>query len=209
MSRAQRSDSDSSEGPGAAQFLTNLSPHEIQHLQLAVLKKEETESFSQFLEEPRNVPVPKRFMFNPAELARLKENQKDARKENGTHARKGSVKSRQSGDGSSRSDVHSPSRGLLVELKRVASADWRFYTTGVCLCVMNLVAAWDATAISIALPVSQRQNTPLLMILKVALDDCDEVGRFHFRDILGPALVFRDGNQLLTAFRSLERHIGP
>jgi hypothetical protein len=31
--------------------------------------------------------------------------------------------------------------------------DWRFYATGVCLALVNLVMAWDATAISIALPV--------------------------------------------------------
>ncbi|KAF2256814.1 MFS general substrate transporter, partial [Trematosphaeria pertusa] len=29
---------------------------------------------------------------------------------------------------------------------------WRFYATGVCMCLVNLVMAWDATAISIALP---------------------------------------------------------
>ncbi|KAF1977760.1 MFS general substrate transporter, partial [Bimuria novae-zelandiae CBS 107.79] len=29
---------------------------------------------------------------------------------------------------------------------------WRFYATGVCLALVNLVMAWDATAISIALP---------------------------------------------------------
>ncbi|KAJ4297665.1 hypothetical protein N0V90_005559 [Kalmusia sp. IMI 367209] len=37
-------------------------------------------------------------------------------------------------------------RGVSLEV------DWRFYATGVCLALVNLVMAWDATAISIALP---------------------------------------------------------
>jgi len=38
-------------------------------------------------------------------------------------------------------------KGVTIE------ADWRFYATGICLALVNLVMAWDATAISIALPV--------------------------------------------------------
>lgn len=38
-------------------------------------------------------------------------------------------------------------KGVALEV------DWRFYATGVCLALVNLVMAWDATAISIALPV--------------------------------------------------------
>ncbi|KAL5449959.1 hypothetical protein PMIN07_001607 [Paraphaeosphaeria minitans] len=37
-------------------------------------------------------------------------------------------------------------KGVALEV------DWRFYATGVCLALVNLVMAWDATAISIALP---------------------------------------------------------
>lgn len=38
-------------------------------------------------------------------------------------------------------------KGVTLEV------DWRFYATGICLALVNLVMAWDATAISIALPV--------------------------------------------------------
>ncbi|KAL1606712.1 hypothetical protein SLS60_004119 [Paraconiothyrium brasiliense] len=37
-------------------------------------------------------------------------------------------------------------KGVALEV------DWRFYATGICLALVNLVMAWDATAISIALP---------------------------------------------------------
>jgi hypothetical protein len=72
----------------------------------------------------------------------------------GKHSRSNSEKSTSSRYGSEGSTVSRISGDLLREVEKVASVDWRFYTTGACLCVVNLVAAWDTTTLPIALPVS-------------------------------------------------------
>ncbi|KAF2263238.1 MFS general substrate transporter [Lojkania enalia] len=40
----------------------------------------------------------------------------------------------------------------VEKVKEVVHFDWRFYLTGLGLLVVNLIAAWDATAVSVALP---------------------------------------------------------
>jgi hypothetical protein len=170
MSREHRrtasGSSTSESSPGAAQFLANLSPQQLQHLQFSVPQKGEPERFSVFLEKPREVPVPKRFTFDLnllAQVARASEEQEKVE-----HARKESIKSRSSGAGSRREGSVSRrmSMDLLKEataekMEKVASVDWQFYATGLCLCLLNLVAAWDATALSLALPVS---NISILLL---------------------------------------------
>jgi hypothetical protein len=160
MSRTQRSDSETSD-PGAAQFITNRSPKQLQHLQFWVPDSEGPGRVSQFLEEPRQspqIPIPNRFTVD---LAKLKENNGE-----GKHARKESEKSAKS----LKSGIGSDSNGsrisvellknvdLLKEVEKkatvVASIDWRFYVTGISLCFLNLVAAWDATMLPMSLPVS-------------------------------------------------------
>ncbi|KAF2711951.1 MFS general substrate transporter [Pleomassaria siparia CBS 279.74] len=46
---------------------------------------------------------------------------------------------------------------ILKEVEKVKVVvdvvDWRFYSTGVCICLLNLVAAWDATSLSVVLPI--------------------------------------------------------
>jgi hypothetical protein len=46
-------------------------------------------------------------------------------------------------------------KGTVGNLKAtvVEAVDWSFYATGCSLCLVNLVIAWDATAVSVALPV--------------------------------------------------------
>lgn len=51
------------ETPGAAQFIANLSHQQRAHLQFAVPTQAESDRLSHFLEEPRQTPVPGRFMF--------------------------------------------------------------------------------------------------------------------------------------------------
>lgn len=81
----------------------------------------------------------------------------------GKHSRSNSEKSTSSRYGSEGSTVSRISGDLLREVEKVASVDWRFYTTGACLCVVNLVAAWDTTTLPIALPVSNpNSGCPLL-----------------------------------------------
>ena len=152
MSRSNRSDSDSSSDPGAAQFLHSLSPRQLQHLKFAVPTKNEPERFSLFLEEPRKTPVPKRFTFDALDAATRK-----AGKENGKDGKE-KLEGRKS-EGRARSGTRSstPSVDLLKEVERVGSVvsvvDWRFYSTGTCICLLNLLVAWDATSLSIVLPV--------------------------------------------------------
>lgn len=158
MSRAVSPSSDEgseSTSPGAAQFLANLSPEQLQHLQFSVPQKEEPERFSAFLEEPRKVPVPKRFTFDLIVLAELA--RKNERVYDGKTPGKQSVNSggtRSGSAASSRMSVDMLKEATVVKIEKVASVDWRSYFTGVCLCVLNLVVAWDASMLSIALSVS-------------------------------------------------------
>lgn len=186
MSRSNRSDSDISD-PGAAQFIANLSPRQLQHLQFSVPKKGQPDRFSQFLEEPRQVPVPKRFTFDPQELARLKEakeKRKDEGKGSAQHARSKSEKSTKSlRTVKSVSDVASSSRvsvDLLKEVEKVANVDWRFYSTGACICLLNLIAAWDATTLSISLPVTSCPLLAEVLETDTIIDHCNGIGRLSF-----------------------------
>ncbi|KAF2272797.1 MFS general substrate transporter [Westerdykella ornata] len=148
MSRSQRSSfNSSSEDLGAAQFITNLLPHQLQHLQFSVPEKDEPE---QFLERPRQVPVPKRFTIDPLDLARLKEGANQ-------HTRKASLISWLSRNGSDDGSGSRISVDWLKEVERAAAEkvnglDWKFHATGAALFILNLVVAWDATTLPIALP---------------------------------------------------------
>ncbi|KAF2470723.1 MFS general substrate transporter [Lindgomyces ingoldianus] len=128
MSRSERSNSDTSD-PGAAQFLHGLSPQQLHHLQYSVPSKDAPERFSQFLEEPRRPPVPKRFTFDVLDLA-----------------------ARQKATRSVTRSTTPTTEILLKEVDRVRKVDWRFHITLACICMLNLVAAWDATSLSIILP---------------------------------------------------------
>jgi hypothetical protein len=139
-----------SSDPGAAQFLQNLSDQQLRHLAFAVPSKNEPERFSQFLETPRRTPVPKRFTF-------------DALNSDSRKAKKQIEKEEETKDvGRSRSDSanSTSSIDLMKEVEKVkivaevvGDVDWRFYATGGSLCLLNLVAAWDATSLAVVLPV--------------------------------------------------------
>lgn len=212
MSRPNRSDSDSSD-PGAAQFISNLSPRQLQHLQFAVPKQGEPERFSQFLEEPRQVPVPKRFTFDALDVeARKARKETTKAKEIGKHARKDSAKSRRSETSKSDTSAGSSSRGsvdVLKEVERVSSVvDWRFYLTGACICLLNLVAAWDVTTLSTALPVS----SPSKFIIKarrtnVYVDYCDSTSRLGSRLLLAGRVFLGCCDMFSAALRSIQRHL--
>jgi hypothetical protein len=176
MSRPHRSGSDSSQkgsptpsDPGAAQFIANLSPKQLRHLQFSVPPKDQPERFSQFLEGPRQVPVPNRFTFNALDLAARRQERKTPSKKNVKHVRIGSDKSRKSISSRNRSastgtsDASSTFRGsmdlLKVELHEVKTTvrefvPWKFWATGVSMAMLNLVVAWDTTKLPVALPVS-------------------------------------------------------
>ncbi|KAF2190863.1 MFS general substrate transporter [Zopfia rhizophila CBS 207.26] len=134
MSRSERSDSDTSQ-PGAAQFLHGLSPRQLQHLQFSVPIRGTPNRLSQFLEEPRRPPVPNRFTFDALD-SRTKET---------------SGRSRSSTRSSTRSETPTADV-LLKELPKLKKIDWKSEATFWCLSLLNLVAAWNATSISVALP---------------------------------------------------------
>lgn len=172
------------EPTGAAQFITNLSERQRAHLQFAVPSKDAPDRFSHFLEEPRKTPVPNRFTFDAldsdsrkardssstgskassklgcGDTTKSTKSTQHAREDSGSGSDGGTSRSRSRTRSRAASSVPSlrPSVDLLKEVEHlkevVEVVDWRFYATGVCMCLVNLVMAWDATAISIALPVS-------------------------------------------------------
>jgi hypothetical protein len=162
-----------SQSPGAAQFLSNLTPNQLQHLQLTIPTAHIRTRFSQFLEGPRRTPVPQRFHFEAldaeARKARHAGGRLDSKAEKKGHGRWGSLKSHKNrpenpslttikedcGEQTKESSKSSfESKGVKTKSSEPkAVVEWRFYATGICLCLLNLVAAWDATALSLALPV--------------------------------------------------------
>ena len=53
-----------------------------------------------------------------------------------------------------RQTIDSPLSDRADEKKASRKPDARFYGVFACLCILNLVCAFDATALSVALPVS-------------------------------------------------------
>jgi hypothetical protein len=155
----------SAEDLGAAQFVARLNDDQLHHLQFSIPNDREADRLSRFLEEPRRVPVPNRFTFAPLDASNTTAQGQHSRSESsksakslglGKHSRTVSDKSTFSRLGSEGSAASRISGDLLREVEKVVSLDWRFYTTGACLCLVNLVAAWDATSLPIALPVSNK-----------------------------------------------------
>ncbi|KAF2866203.1 major facilitator superfamily domain-containing protein [Massariosphaeria phaeospora] len=171
------------EGPGAAQFVSNLSPRQLQHLQFAVPASKDPQRFSQFLEGPRQTPIPNRFTFEAIDATTRKQKAESSGKQGRDRAGSKSAKNVQAGskasilsggkhgrgDSQSSSDAGqsgrersatvsstAPSIDLLKEVERVRTAvdivDWRFYITGACIFLLNLVVAWDITSLPMALP---------------------------------------------------------
>jgi len=139
--------------PVAAQFLHNLSERQIDHLHYAIPPTNEPERFSQFLEAPRRTPLPAKFIF-PA----LRDPSRLAHKE--ITIEKDKVESDEKNHGG-RSRSSSTNSVTSIDVKKeiqkvkviVDVLDWRFYSTSACLCLLNLVAAWDATSLAVVLPV--------------------------------------------------------
>lgn len=98
------------------------------------------------MEEPRRTPVPKRFTFDALNSA-----SRQARKESEKEEKKDAGRARSDSTNSVSSNID-----LLKEVEKVKTVvdvvDWRFYSTGLCICLLNLVAAWDATSLAIVLP---------------------------------------------------------
>lgn len=162
-----------SSGSGAFHFVNNLTPSQRQHLQFTIPAAHIPTRFSQFLEGPRRTPVPQKFHFDALDSEKRRARHAGGRldhiaeekKEGKVHGRFGSLKSSKTG---SKSKIDEEKRDYgsaksSIELKEVLiekssegrdAVEWRFYATGICLCLLNLVAAWDATALSLALPVS-------------------------------------------------------
>lgn len=98
------------------------------------------------------MPVPKRFTFDALNAASRRQKIEEEKVE-GEPAQSERVASVSS------SNFSTPSLDFLkdVTTERVREVfevvDWRFYITASCICLLNLVTAWDATALSIALPV--------------------------------------------------------
>jgi hypothetical protein len=153
--------------PGAAQFLQNLSEQQLRHLAFAVPQKSAPERYSQFLETPRRTPVPKRFTFdalNAESRKAKKEIVKDDEKKDVGRLRSDSANSVSS------IDLLKEVEKVKIAVEVVGGMDWRFYATGGCLCLLNLVAAWDATSLAIVLPVSFN-SLPLMARLIVYTDN--------------------------------------
>jgi hypothetical protein len=143
-----------SAGSGAAQFINNLTPTQLQHLQLTIPAAHIPERYSQFLEGPRQTPVPHKFIFDAldSESRRLR-HQTGRLSEKQNACEDAGVNEKEGKTVSERSSVDIKEIALEKVKGVVDAVEWRFYMTGCCLCLLNLVAAFDATALSIALPV--------------------------------------------------------
>ena len=170
------------EPTGAAQFLTNLNDRQKAHLQFAIPLNNEPDRLSQYLEGPRSTPVPKRFTFAALDSEARKQQEIESRAKStksslySQHIRNGSDSAASTDSDGSRKVAWSRATSSVGTLKRastnlskevghlkgsaanlkasvVNAADWSFYATGGSLCLVNLIIAWDATAVSIALPV--------------------------------------------------------
>jgi hypothetical protein len=146
-----------SAGAGAAQFIKNLTPTQLQHLQLTIPAAHIPVRFSQFLEGPRSTPVPLKFTFDALDAESRRKRHQVGRLSKPQHGRVSSDVSEKEGKTeSARSSVDFTDVAIEKVKGVVDVVEWRFYLTGCCLCLLNLVAALDATALSIALPVSFR-----------------------------------------------------
>ncbi|ORY13563.1 major facilitator superfamily domain-containing protein [Clohesyomyces aquaticus] len=134
-SRSARSNSDPSD-QGPAQFLQGLSPAHLKHLQYSVPVREVPDRFSLFLaQEPRKPPVPKRFTFDALDYA-TREQHKPTKSPTKSLTR-----------------TTTPTTEIIQkEFERVRGVEWKFYLTFLCICILNLMAAWDATSLPIAIP---------------------------------------------------------
>lgn len=105
-----------SEGPGAAQFLSNLSEQQLKHLQFAVPTNSGPDRFSQFLETPRQTPVPKRFTFDALDAATRKQREESV----GRHGR-GTSRSASQSRAASKSGTHARAASRSVSHARGSS----------------------------------------------------------------------------------------
>jgi hypothetical protein len=141
-------------GAGAAQFINNLTPTQLQHLRLTIPAAHVPDRYSQFLEGPRQTPVPHKFIFDALDSESRRLRHQTGRLGERQHVRAQSeVNVGEGKTESARSSVDL--KEITLEKVKVAVdvVEWRFYLVGCCLCLLNLVAAFDATALSIALPV--------------------------------------------------------
>lgn len=93
---------------------------------------------------------------------------------------------------------------FLQDVDRTGSADWRFYATGVVLCLVNLMAAWDATTLSIALPVGAspvRINLLGVELTSVRTDDSEDTTGFNIQHLLAGARFSRRSDEFLAVIR--------
>jgi hypothetical protein len=144
-------------GAGAAQFINNLTPTQLQHLRLTIPAAHIPNRYSQFLEGPRQTPVPHKFIFDAldSESRRLR-HQTGRLGEKPNVRADGEVNEKEGKTESARSSVDLKEIALEKVKVVIDVVEWRFYMVGCCLCLLNLVAAFDATALSIALPVCFR-----------------------------------------------------
>ncbi|KAH7117092.1 major facilitator superfamily domain-containing protein [Dendryphion nanum] len=151
-------ETETSDPSGAAQFIHNLSPSQLQYFRFSVQNHENVpQRFSQFLEGPRNAPVPKRFTFNITELMERKIEEDGEGSIMTKHTRndsagKDSMKSTNTME-STKTVKKAISTEVMKEVDKVVNADWKYYATGFCMFVINLMVAFDATALPITLPI--------------------------------------------------------
>ena len=167
MNRPNRTGTDSSD-PGAAQFLHGLEHHQIQHLRFSVPLRDAATRFSQFLEGPRTPPIPHRFTFHPQPPPRPGANSNSRL---GFGAGRSTTTPASNGRSTitpAFTEITERSTAALINTGRstatllekvwkkapeLKTVDWGYYSTVACLCLLNLMAAWEATTLSVALPV--------------------------------------------------------
>lgn len=144
-------------GAGAAQFINNLTPTQLQHLRLTIPAAHIPNRYSQFLEGPRQTPVPHKFVFDALDSESRRLRHQTGRLGETSNLRAGGEVIEEGKTESARSSVDLKEIALEKVKVVVDVVEWRFYMIGCCLCLLNLVAAFDATALSIALPVRFRR----------------------------------------------------
>jgi hypothetical protein len=120
--------------------------------------KREREDKERKEEECRLKQEAKEKQKNNKKVGQEKENSKRGSQQNEEkslgHGKNDSMSSMSSRSLSSVPNIDMTEVVLTVEDEVRDVVDWRFYVTGVCLCAVNLMAAWEATMLSVALPVS-------------------------------------------------------
>jgi hypothetical protein len=154
--------------PASAQLVTNLSTSQLQHLTYSIAPRDTPNRFSKFLEAPRNVPVPKRFTFDPQALAIARERCAQEQRTLGKNKDRSSKRvggyrmSRRASVDLFKKEMKDIHDRLVEKVPHVEVPvlnvnwewNWRFYTTGACLYAIELILAWDLTTLVLALPVS-------------------------------------------------------